>query len=169
MIHYPSMDIVDELLDEISLKLPPDVAALRKLKGMVSARRGLPFVRNDALLARYRQQLHEGQRNADDRLEKILRLNQIRSESGIATVTVLTQPYACPGRCVYCPTEVRAPKSYLINEPAVRRAVRNDYDPYRQVQDRLQALYETGHPVDKIELIIKGGTWSFYPEAYQEN
>jgi elongator complex protein 3 len=47
------------------------------------------------------------------------------------------------------------------------RALRNDYDPYRQVRSRLEALVETGHPTDKIELIIKGGTWSFYPDAYQ--
>ncbi|MBI4341129.1 MAG: tRNA uridine(34) 5-carboxymethylaminomethyl modification radical SAM/GNAT enzyme Elp3 [Candidatus Omnitrophica bacterium] len=101
-------------------------------------------------------------------LERILTLNGIRSQSGLATVTVITEPFPCPGRCVYCPTEARAPKSYLTNEPAVMRALRSDYDPYGQVCRRLKALEETGHPTDKIELIIKGGTWSFYPEAYQQ-
>ncbi|MBI3331091.1 MAG: tRNA uridine(34) 5-carboxymethylaminomethyl modification radical SAM/GNAT enzyme Elp3, partial [Candidatus Omnitrophica bacterium] len=126
-----------------------------------------PLVPNDRLLARYRLEVAEGRRRPDRRVEEVLRLNAIRSQSGVATVTVITEPYACPGRCVYCPTEARAPKSYLTNEPAVMRALRSDYDPFRQVAGRLQALEETGHPTDKVELIIKGGTWSFYPARYQ--
>ncbi|MBI4003525.1 MAG: tRNA uridine(34) 5-carboxymethylaminomethyl modification radical SAM/GNAT enzyme Elp3 [Candidatus Omnitrophica bacterium] len=147
--------------------LPEDRRALRKLKTRVAAEAHAPLIRNDALLGRYRHEVARGQRPADARVEQILTLNGIRSQSGIATVTVITEPYACPGRCVYCPTEAHAPKSYLTNEPAVMRALRNDYDPYRQVRSRLEALTETGHPTDKIELIIKGGTWSFYPDAYQ--
>ena len=162
------MDAVTELLDHISQTLPQDRAALRHLKTAVAARTGGRMIRNDALIARYRADVVEGIRLRDERVEQILTLNGIRSESGIATVTVITEPYACPGRCVYCPTEARAPKSYLTNEPAVMRALRHDYDPYEQVRARLSALDETGHPTDKIELIIKGGTWSFYPAAYQE-
>ena len=161
------MDAVGALLAQISATLPESRAALRKLKTAVAARVKEPLIRNDALLDRYRLELAGGLRSPDARLERILTLNGIRSQSGIATVTVITEPYACPGRCVYCPTEARAPKSYLTNEPAVMRAVRNDYDPYRQVQSRLAALDETGHPTDKIELIVKGGTWSFYPDRYQ--
>ncbi len=161
------MDSVGILLDQIAEQLPQSRAELRKLKTAVAASAKQPFIRNDALLKRYRVEVAEGLRAADQQLEQILTLNGIRSQSGIATVTVITEPYACPGRCVYCPTESRAPKSYLTNEPAVMRALRNDYDPYRQVISRLEALDETGHPTDKIELIIKGGTWSFYPDAYQ--
>ncbi len=94
-------------------------------------------------------------------------LNPVRSASGIAAVTVLTEPFPCPGRCVYCPTDIRAPKSYLVSEPPVQRALQNGYDPLGQVQERLTALSGTGHPTDKIELIIKGGTWSSYPQDYQ--
>jgi elongator complex protein 3 len=162
------VDAVDLLLNHITESLPVDRAALRRLKRQVAARTSQPLVRNDRLLRRYRDEVASGARQADSRIERILTLNQIRSESGVATVTVITEPYACPGRCVYCPTEARAPKSYLTNEPAVMRALRNDYDPFRQVASRLAALAETGHPTDKIELIIKGGTWSFYPAAYQE-
>ena len=161
------MDAVEALLDRITEAPRCDRAELRRLKALVAAEHHRPFLRNDALLNRYRQEVVGGLRPPDERVERVLTLNGIRSESGIATVTVITEPYACPGRCVYCPTEARAPKSYLTNEPAVMRATRNDYDPYRQVTSRLQALDETGHPTDKIELIIKGGTWSFYPEAYQ--
>jgi len=161
------MDAVGLLLDQITATLPRDRRYLRRLKTGVAAASHQPLIRNDALLARYRTEVAGGLRSPSAEVERILTLNGIRSESGIATVTVITEPYACPGRCVYCPTEARAPKSYLTNEPAVMRALRNDYDPCRQVASRLQALDETGHATDKVELIIKGGTWSFYPEAYQ--
>ena len=161
------MDTVGLLLDHIADTLPHDRTQLRRLKVRVASLSGGPLIRNDALLTRYRRDIADGTRVPSEALERILTLNGIRSQSGIATVTVITEPYACPGRCVYCPTEVRAPKSYLTNEPAVMRALRNDYDPYRQVRSRLEALYETGHATDKVELIVKGGTWSFYPDHYQ--
>jgi elongator complex protein 3 len=161
------MDAVGVLLDSITETLPETRAQLRALKIRVASQTRTDLLRNDVLLGRYRLDVARGLRDADERLERVLTLNGIRSTSGIATVTVITEPYPCPGRCVYCPTEARAPKSYLTNEPAVMRALRNDYDPYRQVVSRLEALEETGHPTDKVELIIKGGTWSFYPEAYQ--
>src|SRR5258708_21818104 len=59
------------------------------------------------------------------------------------------------------------PKSYLSDEPGAQRAEQNGFDPYLQTYSRLLALYKTGHPTDKIEVIILGGTWSFYPESYQ--
>jgi elongator complex protein 3 len=162
------MDPVGLLLDQISETLPENRAQLRKLKTRIASQAKMPLIRNDALLDRYRLDVASGLRHPNERLERLLTLNGIRSQSGIATVTVITEPYACPGRCVYCPTEARAPKSYLTNEPAVMRALRNDYDPYRQMQSRLEALEETGHATDKIELIVKGGTWSFYPHGYQQ-
>ncbi len=161
------MDAESLLLESIAKNMPVDRRALRQLKRLVAVQTRTPLLRNDALLARYRLEIAQGKRSADGKLEQILRLNAIRSQSGIATVTVITKPFACPGRCVYCPTEDRAPKSYLTNEPAVMRALRSDYDPYGQVRMRLEALQETGHITDKIELIIKGGTWSFYPISYQ--
>ena len=163
------MDTVGLLLERIAAARPPSRAALRRLKAAVARESGTAMARNDALLSRYREEVTRGARPADEALARALILNTVRSESGVATVTVITEPYACPGRCVYCPTEARAPKSYLTNEPAVRRALRHGYDPYAQVAARLAALDQTGHPTDKIELIIKGGTWSFYPEAYQRD
>ena len=162
------MDAVGSLLEQLAQTRPATRAALRRLKTRMAAERGGPLLRNEVLLSRYRSELAAGLRAPDGPLERLLTLNGIRSQSGVATVTVITEPYACPGRCVYCPTEARAPKSYLTNEPAVMRAVRNDYDPYRQVAARLDALHQTGHPVDKVELIVKGGTWSFYPDRYQD-
>ncbi len=100
-------------------------------------------------------------------LEKALTRREVRSLSGVAIVTVLTKPYACPGKCVYCPTEAIMPKSYLSNEPAAMRALMHKFDPWRQVTARLRALVENGHAADKIELIVKGGTWSAYPWDYR--
>jgi len=91
----------------------------------------------------------------------------IRSQSGVTPLTVLTKPFPCPGRCVFCPNDVRMPKSYLSDEPGAQRAAHNLFDPYLQTWNRLAALHEIGHPVEKVELIVLGGTWSFHPESYQ--
>jgi elongator complex protein 3 len=92
----------------------------------------------------------------------------MRSLSGVSVVTVLTKPYPCPGKCVFCPTDVRMPKSYLPDEPGAMRALQHQFDPYAQVRSRLDALEAVGHPTDKIEFLILGGTWSSYTRAYQE-
>ena len=100
-------------------------------------------------------------------IENFLRKSGVRSLSGIAVVTSLVKPYSCPGKCVYCPTEVRMPKSYIATEPAAARALRLDFSPYEQMRQRILVLERNGHPTDKIEYIIKGGTWNAYPIRYQ--
>jgi elongator complex protein 3 len=97
----------------------------------------------------------------------ILRMKQTRTISGVTPVTVLTKPFPCPGKCIFCPNDVRMPKSYLSDEPGAQRAISNKFDPYLQTFNRLLAFKNTGHPTDKIELIILGGTWSSYPDSYQ--
>lgn len=101
------------------------------------------------------------------KLVQKLRLKPIRSDSGVAPVTVLTKPYPCPGNCLFCPNDLRMPKSYLAEEPGAQRAEKNFFDPYLQVMSRLTALADMGHRTDKVELIILGGTWTYYPEAYR--
>lgn len=96
-----------------------------------------------------------------------LRRKPVRTSSGVTPVTILTKPFPCPGTCIFCPNDVRMPKSYLSDEPGAQRAEQNGFDPYLQTYTRLLTYYSTGHPTDKIELIILGGTWSFYPETYQ--
>jgi elongator complex protein 3 len=96
-----------------------------------------------------------------------LRLRPVRTLSGVTPVTVLTRPFPCPGQCIFCPNDVRMPKSYLSAEPGAQRAEDNGFDPYLQTWNRLLAFHEIGHPVDKVELIVLGGTWSFHPEPYQ--
>lgn len=96
-----------------------------------------------------------------------LRRKPVRTSSGVTPVTVLTKPFPCPGECIFCPNDVRMPKSYLSDEPGAQRAEQNSFDPYLQTYTRLQSYHNTGHPTDKLEIIILGGTWSFYPESYQ--
>lgn len=97
-----------------------------------------------------------------------LRCKAVRTDSGVAPITLLTKPYPCPGKCVYCPTEVRMPKSYISSEPAAARALSLKFDPYQQVKQRVEALERNGHEAKKIELIVKGGTWSSYPWSYRK-
>ncbi len=100
-------------------------------------------------------------------LEELLTTKPIRTASGVATVTVLTKPFPCSGTCVFCPNDIRMPKSYIHNEPACQRAERLWFDPYLQVYKRLEVLREMGHDTGKVELIVLGGTWTDYPEPYQ--
>ncbi|HEX2622956.1 MAG TPA: tRNA uridine(34) 5-carboxymethylaminomethyl modification radical SAM/GNAT enzyme Elp3, partial [Phototrophicaceae bacterium] len=96
-----------------------------------------------------------------------LRMKPVRTSSGVTPVTVLTKPFPCPGTCIFCPNDVRMPKSYLSDEPGAQRAEQNGFDPYLQTYIRLRTYRNNGHPTDKIEIIVLGGTWSFYPETYQ--
>lgn len=103
----------------------------------------------------------------DEGLLHKLRRKPVRTLSGVTPVTVLTKPFPCPGTCVFCPNDVRMPKSYLADEPGAQRAEKNAFDPYLQTYMRLQTYHNLGHSTDKIEIIVLGGTWSFYPETYQ--
>jgi elongator complex protein 3 len=97
-----------------------------------------------------------------------LQMKPIRTSSGVAPVTVLTEPAGCPGRCIFCPDAEGMPKSYLPNEPGARRAAQCGFDPYLQVRTRLATFEAMGHTADKVELLILGGTWSAYSRTYRE-
>ena len=101
------------------------------------------------------------------RLIPIIKMKSTRTISGVTPVTVLTKPFPCPGKCIFCPNDVRMPKSYLSDEPGAQRAFKNKFDPYAQTFNRLLAYKNIGHPTDKVELIILGGTWTSYPKTYQ--
>lgn len=119
------------------------------------------------LLAVYHKLVKNKSITPDKRLEKLLMRRAVRTLSGVTIVTSLVKPYPCPGECVYCPLDERMPKSYLSEEPAAMRALTLKFDPYEQMARRIEALERNGHPTDKIEYIIKGGTWNSYTLAYQ--
>jgi len=127
----------------------------------------------------------------DYNLKKKLIKKIQKSQSGIISVTVLTSgtpeytnkngervkgTFSCLHNCSFCPNEkpseannwTQQPKSYLYTEPAVLRANQNDFDPIKQMNSRISSLEKMGHEIDKIELLVLGGTWSEYPKEYQE-
>lgn len=122
----------------------------------------------DYLLREYHRLCAAGEMERDPRLVRALSRKPTRTISGVAPVSVLTPPHPCRGACIYCPNDPAAPKSYLPDEPGVQRARRFRYDPFAQTTGRIRALENIGHPTDKVELLILGGTWSDYPADYQE-
>jgi elongator complex protein 3 len=145
-------------------------ADLARSKRRISKKYGIPFPSNIELLKVYHKLAKNKTRlSAKDlkRLEILLKTRPIRSLSGIVNISILTKPYPCPGKCIFCPTEKGMPKSYLSGEPAVERARKLKFNPYLQVKKRIEMLELEGHPTDKIELRIVGGTWSYYPKKYQ--
>ena len=140
---------------------------LDEQKRKLSKKYKINILLNSDILKEYKKQLRLGKIKRNLNLENILKKRSIRTLSGIAPVAVLTKPYPCPGECAYCPNEKDVPVSYLSNEPAVMRAIRCNYNPYTQVQDRLKALEANGHNPNKIELIVIGGTWSYLPIEYR--
>lgn len=130
--------------------------------------RGLPWLAKSQALDVYQRLCDQGHLTFDPEVRVLLQTKPVRSQSGVTVVTVLTKPYPCPGECVFCPTDFRMPKSYLHDEPGAQRAERYKFDPYEQTAGRIRALEQIGHPVDKIELLILGGTWSSYRRDYQE-
>jgi elongator complex protein 3 len=108
-----------------------------------------------------------------DDLEAVLQRKPVRTASGVSPVAIMTSPERCPhGKCLYCPggpdSEFSSAQSYTGHEPAAARGKQNDYDPYGQVTLRLEQLREIGHPVDKVELILMGGTMTARSHDYQE-
>lgn len=155
------------ILKEIEQSTNQSPKVLRQILGRHS-KPGGGLYRKSELLATYLQYAGtHGLAPASEQIALLLRKKPIRTLSGVAPITVLTKPFPCPGKCIFCPNDIRMPKSYLADEPGAQRAERNWFDPYLQTHNRLQALANLGHPVDKAELIILGGTWSDYPEEYQ--
>ena len=130
--------------------------------------RGGGYLNKSMLVAMYNEMVAAGEIHEDARLLERIRMKPMRTLSGVTTVTVLTKPYPCPGKCIFCPTDVRMPKSYLPDEPGAMRGLEHEFDPYAQVRSRIEQLESVGHPTDKIELLILGGTWSSYRRDYQE-
>lgn len=128
---------------------------------------GSGFLSKHTLITAYRNQVRDGIRQEDPVLFKKIRLKPMRTLSGVTTVTVLTKPFPCPGNCIFCPDYEQMPVSYLPDEPGAMRALFHAYDPFTQVDSRIEALHEIGHPTDKIELLILGGSWTAYDHDYQ--
>jgi len=108
-----------------------------------------------------------------DKLLPILRRKIVRTISGVTIVAVMTKPWPCPQKnpCAYCPggPPYGVPQSYTGHEPAAMRGLQSGFDPYEQVRNRIEQLKAIGHAVDKVELVIMGGTFPGMPLDYQEH
>ena len=171
-------DIILNILSELRAGRTVDDRALIKLvnaqaradgadKSAYAKRRLLPYYQRVKQEEPERWASWDVTPELEERLLAVLRMKPRRSASGVATITVITKPWPCSSDCLYCPSDVRMPKSYLHAEPACERAEQNFFDPYLQVASRLTALDQMGHATDKVELIVLGGTWTDYPESYR--
>lgn len=161
------VNTLEQVILEILEAKPHTSADFLRIRQRACGRLKLTPPSNRALLQAYQTLLKKKRIARDVGMEQALRKSQVRSLSGIAVVTSLVKPYMCPGKCIYCPTEVRMPKSYIASEPAAARALRLNFSPYEQMRRRIEMLEVNGHPTDKIEYIVKGGTWNAYPLKYQ--
>jgi len=119
------------------------------------------------LVAGYHYLVAEGDLEADPLLLRRIRKKPMRTQSGVAPVTVFTAPAGCPAACIFCPDDVRMPKSYIHDEPGCQRAEREGFDPYLQTLNRIRAFENIGHDAGKVELLILGATWSAYSRDYR--
>ncbi len=154
------------LLNIISLK-PTTRAEFDHARTLATRKLHVCLPSNRTLLEAYQNLVKKKSIKSDPRLEQFLQKASIRNLSGIAVITSMVKSFYCPGKCVYCPTEIRMPKSYISTEPAAARALQLNFSPYEQMQRRIDMLEKNGHKCDKIEYIIKGGTWNAYPIRYQ--
>jgi elongator complex protein 3 len=157
----------EEIIKFIIAAMPKTKAAFDDARRIAANKLKVKQPSNRALIVCYQNYCKKTRVKPDETLLQLIRKSEVRSLSGIAVVTSLVKPYMCPGQCVYCPTEVRMPKSYIATEPAAARALALNFDPYELMRQRLITLKENGHPTDKIEYIVKGGTWNAYTLGYQ--
>jgi len=161
------IELIEKFIIELSALELDNFGEFEKFQRRFSKANKVAFFTNDNLIRVYHKLVKNRTIPKNPATEKLLTLKATRSLSGIVVVSVLTKPYACPGKCLYCPSQADVPKSYLKDEPAVMRAIICKYDPYLQTISRLKALNSVGHSTDKICIRVVGGTWSYYPGQYQ--
>jgi elongator complex protein 3 len=159
------MDFFTEIISQIKQGKAKDKNQLQVLKARLAKKHSLPRIPTDAdILAKTGKD--------KEMFLKILQKKPSRTLSGVSVVAVMTKPSKCPhGRCVYCPGgyEIHTPQSYTGHEPAAMRGIQHSFDAFAQTKDRIEQLELIGHPSDKIELIVMGGTFTAQPLSYQKS
>ncbi len=109
-----------------------------------------------------------------ERIKKYFIIKEVRTGSGVAVIALMSKPFKCPhGKCIMCPGGPESyfgdvPQSYTGKEPATRRAIRNNYDPYFQIFNRLEHYVVMGQNPQKVEMIIMGGTFPSFNKDYKK-
>lgn len=163
MIHPDLETIVISIIEN----RPKNKVEFDDLRRKICSRLKIPQPANRDIFRAYHTLVTKKRVAPQPDIEHFFKKAGVRSTSGIAVVTSLLKPFTCPGKCIYCPTEVRMPKSYIASEPAAARSLQLNFNPYLLMQKRIEMLEANGHPTDKIEYITKGGTWNAYPLKYQ--
>lgn len=132
------LDAIDRIDDHDTLN-----AIKRVKRDFVKANERVDIPSNVELLKSYRALVQSGEYQASKHLESLLKKRAVRSESGIVPIQVLTKPFWCPGKCIFCPNDATMPKSYINTEPGAMRALLNQFDPYKQAYNRLLSLHLT--------------------------
>src|SRR3990172_6423391 len=148
-----------ELVEQLMRKEITNEQELNAARKAVSARFKLSSLPSNSMI------LAAAKEEEKQKVIELLQLKPVRTISGVAVIAAMTSPAPCPhGLCVPCPggpaSKFNSPQSYMGAEPAARRAFENDFDPYKQVGSRLRQLCEIGHPIEKAELIVMGGTYT---------
>jgi len=160
-------DALREII-EILMDIPtPSRKDLNKLKMQISSKHKLGKIPSNSEI------IHLLKNKEKHKLLPLLRRKTTRTISGVTVIAVMTEPYPCPQSepCSYCPggPPFGVPQSYTGFEPAAMRGLQNKFDPHLQVKSRIEQLQAIGHNVDKIELIIMGGTFPATPLEYQSS
>ena len=159
----------EQILKDLIRTNPQTLEGFLSWKRKISKKYKINLLQNSELIETYKKMVKKKKIKSNKKLENLIKKRAVRTSSGVSVITVLTKPYKCPGNCIYCPTEPKMPKSYLSNEPAAQRALRLKFNPIKQVQMRIQALEANGHKVDKIELLVLGGSFTAYTDKYQKD
>ncbi len=158
------MKLAREAIREILEKELEETGEIERLKKRLAKKHNLDRIPKNSEL------LEEATDEEKEKLNPILRKKPTRTLSGVSVIAIMTKPLECPGQCIYCPggKEKNTPKSYTGEEPAAMRAEKNQYKAKKQVKNRLNQLKSIGHPTDKIELILMGGTLSSHPKYMEK-
>lgn len=152
---------IDYIIDQLLRSKEQD---LKKIKLAAAAKFSLKeMIKNSELLARARE------RKLGANVLRLLIKKPRRTLSGVTPVAIMIKPEgSCKWCCIYCPKSGKGPKSYTGEEPAALRARGEQFDPAKQVNTRLRQYEAVGHPTDKCELIIMGGTFLAMDSQYKE-
>ncbi len=165
MLNLSEKNAVREIIRRLMLISSPSCDDVNRVKVSVAAEYKLSKIPSNAEII--------AELNAEEksRLLSVLKRKRTRTISGVTVVAVMSMPYPCPQPepCAYCPggPSFGVPQSYTGFEPAAMRGLQNKFDPYLQVKSRIEQLQAIGHSVDKVELIVMGGTFPAAPIDYQ--
>jgi elongator complex protein 3 len=157
--------VLNEIVDRLVSEDVTDKETIEQIKRSVCSKYSAPSVPSNGEILNYS--------DSEDNLKTLLKRKPVRTISGVSPVAIMTSPHMCPhGKCLYCPggpaSKFSSSQAYTGDEPAGQRAQKTKFDPFAQVNLRLNQLQYIGHPVNKVELILMGGTMTARSHDYQE-